>query len=93
MVREISVVYGARRHHVEDGVNDLVAADAEDRRAEDLSVFGVDNDLHETLCLTLLHRPPDPGHRSLAHQRLAAGLRTSSTVIPARPSGGSMYSA
>ena len=35
--------------------------------------LGVDDDLHKALRLTLFHRPADPGHRPLAHQRRAAG--------------------
>ena len=54
-------------------------------------VSRVDQDLHEALRLALL----DGAARRLvmahvADQRRLAGLRTSASVMPARPSGGSM---
>ena len=82
IVREIVGVRHLGRHDVEDRVHHLVAADAEDRRAQDLLGLGVDDDLHEALGLALLHRAADPRHRPLAHQRLAARLADLATVMP-----------
>ena len=84
----------ARIHHVEDAVDRLVAAGAEDGRAEDLARLGIDDDLHEPLRLAFLDRAADAGHRTLA-DRGAAGrvARACASVMPTRPSGGSMYSA
>src|SRR5687767_5970930 len=63
-----------RVHHVEDRVNDLVAAGAEDRGAQDGAVLGIDRDLHESLRLALLDRACDARHRPLADERLAPAL-------------------
>ncbi len=58
-----------RVHDVEHGVNNFVAADAEDRCAEDLLTLSIDHDLHEPLGFTPLARPADAGHLHLAYQR------------------------
>ena len=68
--------------------------DAEDRRAEDLAGLGVGHDLDEALRLALLDGAADARHRPLADQDAAAGLRAASvSVMPQRPSGGSVKSA
>src|SRR5205085_7595719 len=54
----------------------LVTASPEDRGAEDLPRLGIDDDLHEALCLAFLDRAPDAAHRPLrAEQGAAAGAR------------------
>src|SRR3546814_3081198 len=58
---------GAHAHHVDDAVDGFVAVGSEDRGAEDRLRSGIDDDLHESLRLVLLHRAPDPPHRPLAH--------------------------
>jgi len=87
------VVGRLRRHDVEDRVDDLVAADSEDRRAQDLVGLFIHDDLHEALCPALFHRAADPRHRRHPTSALRPDRRTSVTVCPARPSGGSMWSA
>ena len=52
----------------------------------------VDHHLHEALRLALLDGAADARHRPPADQRRPARLRTSASVMPARPSGGSMKS-
>ena len=52
--------------------------------------LGVDDDLHEALRLALLDRAADAGHRPLADQQRPAAARACVSVMPTRPSGGSM---
>ena len=54
-------------------MDDLVAAGAEDRRAQDLLALGVDDDLHEALRLALLDRSLHLRHGALADEDLLAG--------------------
>ena len=65
------------RHHVEERMNGLVAAGAEDRAAQDPLRFRIDGDFHETQRLALLDRAADARHRSHADHRLAAERRIS----------------
>ena len=66
----------ARRHRLDHGVDRLVAADAEDRRAEDRVGLAVDHDLDEAVCLALLDRAGDVGHRPFADAHgMARGAR------------------
>src|SRR5947207_14490416 len=63
-------------HHVDDAVDRLVTASPENRGAEDLPRFGIDDDLHQALRLAFLDRAPDAAHRPLrAKQCAAAGAR------------------
>ena len=64
---------GAGVHQVEDGMDRLVAFDAEERRAEDLAAVGVGQHLEKALRLAALHRAADAGHRPAADQHPAAG--------------------
>ncbi len=94
MAREITV-YGAFAYiHVENRVNDLVAFDAQDRRAKDLFRLSVDDDLR-------LEAPGSPCAALVARDRPFAisyrptsaflpDLRTWASVMPQRPSGGSI---
>ena len=67
-------VYGARAYITSRiDVDDLVAVDSQDRRAENLLALGVDDDLHEALRLALLDRSPDLRHRAFADEDLLAG--------------------
>ena len=86
-----NTVYGAPRiDGVEDAVDRLVAAGAEDRGTQDLLRLGIDGDLHKAVGLALLDRPSDPGHRPLRREQLRPPARASASVMPTRPSGGSM---
>ena len=67
--------HGIRRlgvHHVQDRVDDLVAADAEDGRAQDPVRLGVHQHLHEALRLALLHGAANARHRPRGDQGRAA---------------------
>jgi hypothetical protein len=55
-------------HDVENAVDRLVAAGAEDGRAEDALRVGVDDDLHETAGLALLDGAADARHRPCGDQ-------------------------
>ena len=78
-------------HHIEDRMNNLIAFDAQERRAEDLFGPGVDHNFHESLRLALLHRAADAVIVRFAIKALRPDFRASVSVIPALPSGGSMY--
>src|SRR5262249_36204010 len=88
-----------RVHGIEDRMDRLVAARAEDRGAEDAPGVGVDQHLHEAESLALLDRAAYPRHRPTPDQQALAGrprlpaALASRSVMPARPSGGSMNSA
>src|SRR5262245_56699 len=58
---------------VENTVDRLVAAGAEDRGAQDLLRLCIDSDFHQPLCFAFLDGAPHLGHRSLSNQKLAAG--------------------
>ena len=62
----------------------------EDRGAEDLAGLGIGDDLHEAVRLALLDRAADARHRPLADQDRRPAFRASASLMPARPSGGSM---
>ena len=68
-----TTVYGEfGGHDVEQGVHDLVALDAEQRRPEDQPRLAVDQHLHEAPGLAALAGAPDPRHRQVAHERRPA---------------------
>src|SRR5687767_8354002 len=50
-------------HYVEDRMDDLVTADAEQGGAQNSPVVGVDQDLHEAFGLALLDGAADARHR------------------------------
>src|SRR5438105_2243570 len=56
-------------HYVEDGVDDFIAAHAEDGGSQDVAGFGVNQDLHEALRFAFFYRAADLGHGALADQR------------------------
>ena len=59
-------------HQVEDRVDDLIAADAEDGGAEELLGLGIDQHLHEALRLALLEGAAHVLHGHLGHQGRSA---------------------
>ena len=63
-----------RIHHVEDGVDDLVAARAEDHGAQNLARPGIDKYFHEAFRLALFDGAFDFGHGAFANQRRSAAL-------------------
>src|ERR1700726_2078516 len=67
------LVVRLRVHGIEDPVNRLVAFGPEDRGAENVLRFGVDDDLHEAQRLTLLDGAPDLGHGAGPNQEPPAG--------------------
>ena len=75
-------------HDVENAVDDLVAADTEDGGSENLPCVGIDDDFDEALSLSLLDDATLVIGRIPTRMRLPK-CRASSSVIPARPSGGS----
>ena len=72
MARWITVYGAVGVHGVEQRVDNFVAADAEQGRAEDSLGLGVDQNFHETLGLAALLGAPDARHLHLADQCLAA---------------------
>ena len=52
--------------------------------------LGIDEDLHEALCLVLLEGAAHVLHGVLAISAGRPDLRTSASVMPTRPSGGSV---
>ena len=67
-------VGGAGVHGVDDAVDGLVAAGAEDGGAEDLLAFGVDENFHEAFGLALFDGAGDLGHGAGADERRFAGF-------------------
>src|SRR5260221_13534392 len=59
-------------HHVEDAVDRLVAAGAQDGGAEDLRRLRVDDHLHESLRLVLLDSASHTGHGPMPDEQGAA---------------------
>src|SRR5438552_12993163 len=59
-------------HHVEDGMNYLIALDPEERRSKDLFRFGVHQNFHESVRLAFLPRTADFRHRTLSNQSFAS---------------------
>src|SRR5262245_29989664 len=58
---------------VENAVDRLIAAGAQDRGAQDLSGLCIDSDLHQSLRFAFLDGATHFGHRALPDQELAAG--------------------
>src|SRR5882672_5415610 len=71
-----------RVHHVQQRMHDLVAVQAEDRRAEQLLRPGVGQDLHEALRLAGFLSAADTGHRHLAGENLPSALAGLGLVHP-----------
>lgn len=61
-------------HQIQNAVHDLVTGRSQDRGAQYLSRLGVDQHLHETLCLAFLDRASDPVHGIGADQARSSGL-------------------
>src|SRR3954464_3438462 len=59
-------------HHVEQGMDDLVAAGSQDACPENLLAVGVDQNLHEAVGLTLLDRSSNFRHQPLGGEHAAA---------------------
>src|SRR3954451_6378144 len=57
---------------IEDAVDRLVAAGAENGGAEDLVCLGIDGDLHKALRLALFDCAADARHRALGAEQFAA---------------------
>ena len=82
-----------RIHHIQQNVDYFIASGPEDRGAQNLFCFRVNTDFDETLCLPFLKRPAHSDHRIFRASAGRPDLRISASVMPQRPSGGSMYSA
>ena len=88
---------GVRRlriHDVQQNVNHFIASDSKNRSSQNLFRFCIDADFDETLCLALFVGPARLDSSDIL-QRSARrpDLRISASVMPHRPSGGSMYRA
>jgi hypothetical protein len=71
-------------------VNGFVAAHSQDSRAQDLVRLRVDHYFMKPLVSPFLDSAAHTRHRPLADERRPADFRTSASVMPALPSGGSM---
>jgi hypothetical protein len=65
-------IRGAGVHHVEDAVDRLVAASAQDGCAEDFRRLRVHHHLHESLRLILLDSAPHTGHWPMSDEQGSA---------------------
>jgi len=61
-------------HDIQDGMDDLVASDAEDGCSQDFLRFSIHQNFHKPLSFAFLHRSADAGHGPCGHQRLLSRL-------------------
>jgi len=76
-------------HDVENAVDDLVAADAEDGGPENLVAVSVNDDFDKPLSFRPSRRRAPPRSLAACQSGCASRLPRLASVRPARPSGGS----